>query len=77
MGYAQPSAQPNPITIFCDNQLCITLSKDPKFHEKSKHIEIQYHYLREKVKSKSIILIYCSTNMMLVDILALNMNIVA
>jgi hypothetical protein len=29
--------------IFCDNQSCIKLSKNPVFHEKYKHVEIKYH----------------------------------
>ena len=33
--------------IFCDNQSCVKLSENPVFHEKSKHIEIKYHYIRD------------------------------
>ena len=29
--------------IYCDNQSCVKLSKNPVFHDKSKHIEIKYH----------------------------------
>ena len=35
-----------PVTIFCDNQAAIKVSKDPKFHSKSKHIEGRYHFIR-------------------------------
>jgi hypothetical protein len=45
------------------------LSKDPKFCDCSKHIEIQYHYLREQVKAKSMSLVYISTKSMLGDVL--------
>jgi hypothetical protein len=31
--------------IFCDNQSCIKLSENPVFHDKSKHVEIKYHYI--------------------------------
>ena len=31
--------------IYCDNQSCIKLSENPVFHDKSKHIEIKYHYI--------------------------------
>jgi hypothetical protein len=31
--------------IFCDNQSCIKLSENPVFYDKSKHIEIKYHYI--------------------------------
>ena len=31
--------------IYCDNQSCVKLSKNPVFHEKSNHIEIKYQYI--------------------------------
>jgi hypothetical protein len=31
--------------IHCDNQSCVKLSENPVFHDKSKHIEIKYHYI--------------------------------
>ena len=36
--------------IHCDNQSCVKLSENPVFHEKSKHIEIKYHYIRDMVQ---------------------------
>ena len=35
--------------IFYDNQSCVKLSKNPVFHDKSKHIEIKFHYIRDMV----------------------------
>jgi hypothetical protein len=29
--------------IYCDNQSCLKLSKNPLFHDRSKHIEIKYY----------------------------------
>ena len=31
--------------IYYDNQSCVKLSENPVFHDKSKHIEIKYHYI--------------------------------
>ena len=36
--------------IHCDNQSCVKLSENPVFHDKSKHIEIKYHYIRDMVQ---------------------------
>ena len=36
--------------IYCDNQICVKLSKNPVFHDKSKHIEIKYHYIKDMVQ---------------------------
>jgi hypothetical protein len=38
-----------PIPIHCDNTSAISVSKNPIFHSKTKHIPIKYHFLREKV----------------------------
>ena len=35
--------------IYCDNQSCVKLSEKSVFHEKSKHIEIKYHYIKDMV----------------------------
>jgi hypothetical protein len=35
--------------IHCGNQSCVKLSENPVFHDKSKHIEIKYHYIRDMV----------------------------
>jgi hypothetical protein len=34
-----------PTVIYCDNQSCIKLSENPVFHDRSKHIEIRYHFI--------------------------------
>jgi hypothetical protein len=58
-----------PCTIFSDNQSSIALSKNPRFHERSKHIEIKYHFLREKVETNVLQLEYTPTGIMWADIL--------
>ena len=35
--------------IYCDNQSCVKLSENLVLHDKSKHIEIKYHYIRDMV----------------------------
>ena len=35
--------------IYFDNQSCVKLLENPVFHDKSKHIEIKYHYIRDMV----------------------------
>ena len=51
-----------PITINCDNQGAMVLSKDNKFHAQTKHIDIQYHFVREAVKDRKITLKYIPTD---------------
>jgi hypothetical protein len=47
--------------IYCDNQSCIKLSKNPIFHDRSKHIEICYHFIHDYVQRGSVELQYIST----------------
>ena len=35
--------------IYCDKQSCVKLSENPVFHDKSNHIDIKYHYIRDMV----------------------------
>lgn len=44
----------DPFTVFCDSQSAIALSKNPLYHDRSKHIDIRYHYLREKTMNNEI-----------------------
>jgi hypothetical protein len=47
--------------LLVDNQSAIALSKNPVFHEQSKHIDVRYHYIRECVDEGKIIIVYTAT----------------
>eukprot|EP00253_Pinus_taeda_P014459 PITA_14459 len=49
------------IVIHCDNQSYVKLSKNLVFHDRSKHIEIKYHYIRNMVQKGAVRLQYIST----------------
>ena len=55
--------------ILCDNQSCIKMKENHVFHDKSKHIEIQYFYIRDMVQKGAINLQCVSTNEQVVDVL--------
>ena len=38
--------------LFCDNQSAIHLSKNSSFHSRSKHNDVQYHWIRDVLNSK-------------------------
>jgi hypothetical protein len=48
--------------IHCDNQSCIKLFENPMFHDRSKNIEIKYHFIRDSVQRGEIQLQYVSTD---------------
>ena len=55
--------------IYCDNQSCIKLSENPLFHDKSKHIEIKYHYIRDMVQRGAVKLQYVVTEEQIANVL--------
>ncbi len=65
-----------PIVIYCDNINSILLANNPVYHARTKHIEVHYHFIREKVIAKEIDLIHVSTEDQIVDIFtkALSIN---
>eukprot|EP00253_Pinus_taeda_P017545 PITA_17545 len=58
-----------PTMIYCDNQSCIKLSANPVFHDRSKHIDIRYHHIRDCVQRRIMLLSYIPTKDQDVDIL--------
>ena len=57
-----------PITLPCDNQGAIALSKDNKFHARTKHIDIRYHFIREAVENNQVFMYYVPTDENVADI---------
>ena len=57
-----------PTTIFCDNQSAIFLSKNPVQQQRSKHIDIRYHFIRDEVKSKIVEIKYIASEENISDI---------
>jgi hypothetical protein len=58
----------DPTTIHCDNQSCVNLFENPVFHDKLKHIEIKYHYIRDMVQRKTVHVQYLSTREQIANI---------
>ena len=56
-----------PLQIRCDNQGAIKLSKHHVEHARSKHIDVQWHFLRDKVAEGDIAIEYCNTKEMVAD----------
>ena len=57
----------DPTTLYCDNQSA-TLARDNKFHARTKHININYHFIREAVENGSIEIMYVPTEENLADV---------
>eukprot|EP00253_Pinus_taeda_P027298 PITA_27298 len=55
--------------IMCDNQSCIKLSENPVFHDRSKHIDIRCHFVRDRVQRGALWFRYTPTGEQVADIL--------
>ena len=54
--------------IHCDNQSTIAMTKNPMYHNRTRHIDTRHHFIRELVSKGSIKILYCATNEQLADI---------
>lgn len=54
--------------IFCDNSSTIKLPRNPVMHDRSKHIDVRYHFLRELVNDGVVQLQFCGTRQHITDI---------
>lgn len=57
------------IIIYEDNQSTIKVCKNPEFHKRLKHVDIRYHFVRDKIKEHNISMIYINRVNQLADFL--------
>ena len=58
-----------PIPLLCDNNSACHIAHNPVFHERTKHVEMDYYFLRERVFSKEIVPVKINTQDQLADLL--------
>ena len=52
-----------------DNKSAIELAKNPVYHERSKHIDVRYHSIREHIKNEEVWVIHVASRDQAADIL--------
>jgi hypothetical protein len=56
-----------PTTLFLDNRGAMDLSKEARHHQRTKHIDIHHHFIRERVEDRTFEIIHCPSELMLAD----------
>ncbi|CAL0306418.1 unnamed protein product [Lupinus luteus] len=59
---------PKPVTIFCDNNSALHIAANPIFHERTKHIDVDCHVVRERIMNNTIHLLLIHTSLQLADV---------
>jgi hypothetical protein len=56
-----------PLRMFCDNSATVFMAKNNKSGSRSKHIDIKYLAIRERIKEKKVVIEHISTELMIAD----------
>jgi hypothetical protein len=56
-----------PMTLFGDNKGCLKLMRNPEQHDRTKHIDVQHHYVRQLEEEGEVESSWVSTKDMLAD----------
>lgn len=65
MGFKQGEA----MKMYSDNTSAIKWAKNPIYHKRTKHVEVDCRYIRENIQSEDVELVYISTNDQAADFL--------
>ena len=63
--HALPPDRP---TLLCDNKSALFMTQNPVSHKRAKHIDLDYHFIRELVNSGKLYTKFVPTNLQVADI---------
>ena len=62
-------ASPLPMKVFCDNKVVIAIAHNPVLHDRTEHVELDKHFIKEKLENGLIIMPYMPTVEQVAEIL--------
>jgi len=60
---------PKSPVLYCDNKSAEALASNPKYHSRTKHIELDLHFVREHIANKELLSEHVSSSDQLADVL--------
>ena len=59
----------SPLRLYRDNKAAISIAQNPIQHDRTKHVEVDRHFIKEKIEEGQVRLVYTPTRLQLADIL--------
>ncbi|GMI92938.1 hypothetical protein HRI_002963100 [Hibiscus trionum] len=63
-----------PMKMYCDNQATVSIAQNLVHHDRTKHVEIDRHFIKEKADSREVCITYLPTKQQVADVLTKSLN---
>ena len=58
----------SPMMLYCDNKVAISIAHNPVLHDRTKHVEVDKHFIKEKIDNSVVCMIYIPTKEQVADV---------
>ena len=58
-----------PMKLYCDNKAAISIAHNPVLHDRTKHVEVDKHFIKEKIEDGLVCMVYVPTEDQVADLL--------
>ncbi|PON82508.1 hypothetical protein TorRG33x02_217530, partial [Trema orientale] len=58
-----------PLKLYCDNKAAISIAHNPVHHDRTKHVEVDRHFIKEKIENGTLCITYVTSGEQTADIL--------
>ena len=58
----------SPMKLYCDNKAAISVAHNPVLHDRTKHVEVDKHFIKEKINNRLVCMTYIPTEEQVIDV---------